>query len=55
VDRVNELAAQAAYFRKRADDPDAPERDRALWAQLADEIEAHLAPPVDDQPTLMEM
>lgn len=37
------LKTQYAWFVKQADDPDNPAEDRALWRQLADELERFLA------------
>jgi len=40
--RTPPLATQAAYYRKQADEPGTSEEDRALWLQLADELDTRL-------------
>lgn len=45
--REPSLKAQRDYFRNQANDPLTPSSDRALWKQLADELDGRLndAPP----------
>jgi len=40
--RTPPLASQADYYRKQADEPGCSETDRAIWEQLADELDTRL-------------
>jgi hypothetical protein len=43
---------QHAWFTAQANNPENSEHDRLLWRQLADELEARLRVPDEEQPTL---
>lgn len=46
------MALTAAYYRSMADNPEVDEHDRALWDQLAGELEARLGVhhPIEESP-----
>ena len=51
--RTPPLASQATYYRRQADEPGCTDADRAIWLQLADELDTRLglnAPPFEDIP-----
>lgn len=46
------LESQMAWYRKQAEDPGNPEKERRLWAMLADELESRVVggtPPDDTE------